>query len=142
MGCEVSNRAVAGDYKMRVLLVEDDARVARFVARALREQAYAVDVATTGEDALYQFAINTYDAVILDVTLVDINGFDVLQALKKHAVLKAVPVIMLTADAKRESVVRGLVGGADGYITKPFELKILVEGVRAILGLPAQPDDA
>ena len=75
------------------------------------------------------------DLVILDVGLPDINGFDVLQRLKAHPVLKAVPVILLTAEATRESVMRGLVLGADAYITKPFERSALRDGVRAVLGL-------
>jgi DNA-binding response OmpR family regulator len=69
--------------------------------------------------------------------LPDVNGFDILQRLKAHPALKAVPVIMLTADAARESVMRGLAGGADGYITKPFERAKLLGGVRAVLGLDA-----
>jgi DNA-binding response OmpR family regulator len=76
--------------------------------------------------------------MILDVVLPDVNGFDVLQKMKTHPALKAVPVIMLTAEAKRESVMRGLVGGADGYITKPFEKAVLIAGVKAVLGLGAQ----
>jgi DNA-binding response OmpR family regulator len=66
-----------------------------------------------------------------------VNGFDILQRLKAHPALKAVPVIMLTADAARESVMRGLASGADGYITKPFERAILLDGVKAVLGIGA-----
>lgn len=68
----------------------------------------------------------------------DVSRFEVLHKLKTHPALKAVPVIMLTAEAKRESVMRGLVGGADGYITKPFEKAVLIAGVKAVLGLSAQ----
>ena len=77
------------------------------------------------------------DVIILDVMLPDANGFDILQRLKAHPALKAVPVIMLTADAARESVMRGLAGGADGYITKPFERAMLLDGVKAVLGIGA-----
>ncbi len=80
---------------MRLLLVEDDARIARFVAKGLREQAYAVDVANTGDDALYQAAINTYDLVILDVMIPDPNGFEVCRELRKSG--QRMPILMLTA---------------------------------------------
>ena len=68
---------------MRLLLVEDDARIARFVAKGLREQAYAVDISGTGDDALYQAAINSYDLVILDVMIPGKNGFEVCRELRK-----------------------------------------------------------
>lgn len=116
---------------MRILLVEDDARVARFVARALREQAYAVDVVGNGDDALYQVAINTYDAVILDVMIPGRDGFEVCRELRAtHA---AIPVLMLTARDAVEDRITGLDIGADDYLTKPFEVGELLARVRALL---------
>ena len=90
---------------MRLLLVEDDARIARFVAKGLREQAYAVDVANTGDDALYQAAINTYDLVILDVMIPGRNGFEVCRELRKSG--QRMPILMLTArDAVEDRLIR------------------------------------
>src|SRR6267143_1482242 len=88
---------------MRLLLVEDDARIARFVAKGLREQAYAVDVTASGDDALYEAAINSYDVVILDVMIPGRNGFEVCRELRRAG--QRMPILMLTA---RDAV--GVVG--------------------------------
>ena len=109
---------------MRLLLVEDDARIARFVAKGLREQAYAVDIAATGEDALYQAAINTYDLVILDVMIPSRNGFEVCRELRKSG--QRMPILMLTARDTLEDRITGLDHGADDYLTKPFEFRALL----------------
>jgi two-component system copper resistance phosphate regulon response regulator CusR len=116
---------------MRLLLVEDEARVARFIARGLREQAYAVDVATNGEDALYQAAINTYDAIILDVMIPMKDGFTVCRELRAEG--SRVPVLMLTARDAVEDRIQGLDTGADDYLTKPFEFGELLARLRALL---------
>ncbi len=116
---------------MRLLLVEDEARVARFVARGLREASYAVDVAATGEDALYQAAINTYDAVILDVMIPAPDGFEVCRRLREFGV--RAPVLMLTARDAVEDRIAGLDTGADDYLTKPFEFGELLARLRALL---------
>jgi len=84
---------------MRLLLVEDDARIARFVAKGLREQAYAVDVTANGDDALYEAAINSYDLVILDVMIPGRNGFEVCRELRRAG--QRMPILMLTADGAR-----------------------------------------
>jgi two-component system, OmpR family, copper resistance phosphate regulon response regulator CusR len=119
------------DAHMRLLLVEDDARIARFVAKGLREQAYAVDVASTGEDALYQAAINTYDLVILDVMIPGRNGFEVCRELRKSG--QRMPILMLTARDAVEDRITGLDHGADDYLTKPFEFRELLARLRALL---------
>ena len=116
---------------MRLLLVEDDARIARFVAKGLREQAYAVDIAATGEDALYQAAINTYDLVILDVMIPSRNGFEVCRELRKSG--QRMPILMLTARDTLEDRITGLDHGADDYLTKPFEFRELLARLRALL---------
>lgn len=116
---------------MRLLLVEDEARMARFIARGLREQAYAVDVVTNGEDALYQAAINTYDAIILDVMIPKKDGFTVCRELRAEGV--RVPVLMLTARDAVEDRIEGLDTGADDYLTKPFEFGELLARLRALL---------
>ncbi len=137
----IARRAVAaksprGGAKWKAFLVEDDPDVSRLVARLLAGEGFEVSVAANRHEVVAGLRQPLLpDVVILDVMLPDVNGFDILQKLKAHPALKAVPVIMLTADAARESVMRGLAGGADGYITKPFEREKLLGGVRAVLGL-------
>src|SRR5256712_1429269 len=119
------------DARMRLLLVEDDARIARFVAKGLREQAYAVDVAGTGDDALYQAAVNTYDLVILDVMIPGRDGFAVCRDLRTSG--QRMPILMLTARDAVEDRIAGLDHGADDYLTKPFEFRELLARLRALL---------
>ena len=116
---------------MRVLLAEDEPRVARFVARGLRENAYAVDVAANGDDALYQAAINQYDAIILDVMLPRRDGFAVCRELRANG--NHTPVLMLTARDAVEDRIAGLDCGADDYLTKPFAFGELLARLRALL---------
>jgi DNA-binding response OmpR family regulator len=75
------------------------------------------------------------DVVLLDVTLPDIDGFEVLLRMKQHPVMKTIPVIMMTAKATREAVLKGLACGADGYITKPFDVDVISNAVKSVLGL-------
>src|SRR6202030_2199198 len=116
---------------MRLLLVEDDARISRFVAKGLREQAYAVDVTANGEDALYEAAINSYDLVILDVMIPGRNGFEVCRELRRAG--QRMPILMLTARDAVEDRITGLDHGADDYLTKPFEFRELLARLRALL---------
>lgn len=116
---------------MRVLVVEDDPRIANFVAKGLRENAYAVDVVGDGESAVYQNAINTYDAIILDVMLPVKDGFAVCRELRSNNV--NTPIIMLTAKDAIEDRVAGLDAGADDYLTKPFAFDELLARLRALL---------
>jgi DNA-binding response OmpR family regulator len=132
--CVLSRRR-AYDLDMRVLLVEDDTRIAHFVAKGLREQSYAVDVAITGEDALYQVAINTYDLVILDVMIPAPDGFAVCKELRRTG--HCMPMLMLTARDAVEDRVEGLDRGADDYLTKPFEFRELLARLRALLRRPS-----
>lgn len=116
---------------MRILLVEDDPGVRRFVVKGLREQAYAVDTAATGDDALYQADINEYDLVILDVMIPAPDGFEVCRRLRKSG--RRMPILMLTARDAVEDRVSGLDRGADDYLTKPFEFRELLARLRALL---------
>jgi len=116
---------------MRILLVEDEVRMAQAIKRGLRQAAYAVDVARDGEDALYQASINDYDAVILDVMIPKRNGFEVCREL--HAQGSRIPVLMLTARDAVEDRIGGLDTGADDYLTKPFEFGELLARLRALL---------
>jgi DNA-binding response OmpR family regulator len=122
------------DTDMRLLLVEDDSRIARFVARGLQEQSYAVDVAENGDDALYQAEINDYDVVILDVMIPVKDGFAICRAIRDLG--KRMPILMLTARDAVEDRIRGLDSGADDYLTKPFEFGELLARLRALLRRP------
>lgn len=116
---------------MRILLVEDDPGVRRFVVKGLREQAYAVDTAATGEEALYQTDINEYDLIILDIMIPEPDGFEVCRRLRKSG--KRMPILMLTAKDAVEDRVSGLDRGADDYLTKPFEFLELLARLRALM---------
>jgi len=116
---------------MRILLVEDERKVASFVARALREQAYAVDVAETGERALELASETDYDTILLDLRLPRLDGIQVCQELRRRGVNS--PVLMLTARGMVEQRVEGLDAGADDYLTKPFALVQLLARVRALV---------
>jgi DNA-binding response OmpR family regulator len=116
---------------MRLLVVEDDPGVLRFVLKGLREQAYAVDTATTGDDALYQAEINTYDLIILDVLIPGPDGFAVCKAIR--ATGNRVPILMLTALDGVEDRIAGLDVGADDYLAKPFAFRELLARLRALL---------
>ena len=116
---------------MRILLVEDDPRISNFVAKGLREQAYAVDVAANGEEALYQASINPYDLAILDVMIPAPDGFEVCRRLRQSGL--RFPILMLTARDATDDRVQGLDTGADDYLTKPFEFRELLARLRALL---------
>jgi DNA-binding response OmpR family regulator len=116
---------------MRLLLVEDERKVASFIARALRENSYAVDVAETGERALELGADVTYDAILLDVRLPGLSGVEVCRELRQQGI--EAPVMMLTARGLVEQRVEGLDAGADDYLTKPFVLAELLARVRALV---------
>jgi DNA-binding response OmpR family regulator len=115
---------------MRVLLVEDDERIANFVAKGLRENAYAVDMTTDGEQAIYQASINDYDVIILDVMLPLKTGFEVCAELRRGD--NSTPVLMLTARDAVEDKISGLDMGADDYLTKPFEFGEFLARLRAL----------
>jgi len=121
---------------MRLLLVEDDSRIARFVARGLQEQSYAVDVVVNGNDALYQVEINDYDLVILDVMIPGKDGFATCRAIR--ALGMRMPVLMLTARDAVDDRITGLDAGADDYLTKPFEFGELLARLRALLRRPKE----
>jgi two-component system copper resistance phosphate regulon response regulator CusR len=116
---------------MRLLLVEDDADVTRFIRKGLQEQAYAIDVATDGENALYLTSINTYDAIILDVMIPPPEGLDVCRTLRSEG--SHVPILMLTARDSVHDKIAGLDAGADDYLAKPFEFGELLARLRALL---------
>ena len=116
---------------MRLLLVEDDTKLSDMLARSLREQGYAVDVSHDGADAIYQAAVNEYDALILDVNLPKQSGLEVSRTLRAKG--RAMPILMLTARDAVGDRVTGLDAGADDYLVKPFELDELYARLRALL---------
>jgi len=116
---------------MRILLVEDEPSAAQMLAKGLREQSYAVDVATDGEAAVYQAGINDYDLVILDVMLPLKDGFEVCRDLRAEGL--TFPILMLTARDAPPDRVAGLDMGADDYLTKPFDFHELLARLRALL---------
>lgn len=119
---------------MRILIVEDEPRLVRFLVKGLRENSYAVDVASDGETALYQVSINDYDLIILDVMLPRKDGFEVCRALRQQKI--NVPVLMLTARDTVDDRVKGLDVGADDYLVKPFDFRELLARLRALLRRP------
>lgn len=116
---------------MRILVVEDEPVAAELLAKGLRENAYAVDVAPDGPSALERALINEYDLIVLDVLLPGLDGMEVCRRLRKRSV--AIPVIMLTARGGVEERVAGLDAGADDYLPKPFHFPELLARVRALL---------
>lgn len=116
---------------MRVLVVEDERKVASFIARSLRENAYAVDIAETGERALEMVPEAPYDLILLDVRLPGLSGIQVCRELREAGV--EAPILMLTARSLVEQRVEGLDAGADDYLVKPFALAELHARVRALI---------
>ena len=116
---------------MRVLVVEDEVKMAGLLKRGLEEEGYAVDMSGTGHDALWLASENPYDAVVLDIMLPDLDGFEVCRRLR--AAGRWSPVLMLTARDAVADRVSGLDAGADDYLTKPFSFAELLARLRALL---------
>ena len=127
----VRSPAILHNGNVRILLVEDESRVAGFIARGLREQSYAVDIARDGEQAVYLATVNEYDLVILDVMLPIKDGHAVCRELRSAGF--STPILMLTARAAVDDRVAGLDSGADDYLAKPFDFKELLARLRALL---------
>lgn len=120
---------------MKLLVVEDEPDLLDSLAKALREEDYAVDTATDGEEGLYKAFESRYDAIVLDVMLPKLDGWKLLEKLRTHKSdsIKRTPVLMLTARDRTADRVRGLDTGADDYLVKPFDLPELFARVRAII---------
>ncbi|MEY2466421.1 MAG: two-component system, OmpR family, response regulator [Verrucomicrobiota bacterium] len=122
--------APAKNPSMRILVVEDEPDLLRSIAQALREEGYAVDTAANGEDGLFNAENTNYDAVVLDVMMPKLDGWEVLSRLRKT---KKTPVLMLTARDQSRDRVKGLDTGADDYVVKPFDLEELFARLRALI---------
>jgi len=115
---------------MRVLVVEDEPELRRVIVSALREEGYAVDEAADGDEALFKATAWVYDAILLDVMLPVLDGFEVLERLRKK---KSTPVLFLTARDAVDDRVRGLDSGGDDYLVKPFDFSELYARLRALV---------
>ena len=125
-----------------VLVIEDEVHLAKLLGTCLRLEGFVPRAAGDRETILAELRKpEPLDLVLLDVVLPDVDGFDVLASMRRHPRFKSVPVIMLTAKATREAVLRGLLCGADGYITKPFEPDVLVTAVKSVLGILPVPEE-
>jgi heavy metal response regulator len=116
---------------MRILVVEDEKKVASFIKKGLEEEYYAVDIAYDGEEGLVLADINEYDLILLDIMLPKLDGMEVLRRIRGNG--SGVPILMLTAKDAVEDIVSGLDSGSDDYLTKPFSFAELVARVRALL---------
>ena len=132
----VTGRKLAEGHKPSVLLIDDDPEFCALVEKLLGTDGFVTRVASTRDQIVAELRkVSLPDLVLLDVTLPGTNGFDILNKMKQVPALKALPVIMTTAEATREGVMRGLIGGADGYLTKPLKGENLLKGARTVLGL-------
>ena len=116
---------------MHLLLIEDETKVASFISKGLEEEGYTVQVAYNGADGLALLKQETYDMVLLDLMLPEIDGFEVLKTMRSWG--NTTPVLILTAKSAKEDIVRGLDTGSDDYLTKPFSFEELLARIRALL---------
>ncbi len=116
---------------MRILIIEDEAKTASYLAKGMREASYVVDVASDGEEGLYLAEMNPYDLIVCDVMLPRRDGWDVVASLRRSG--KSIPIILLTARDAVEDRVKGLELGADDYLIKPFAFSELLARVRSLL---------
>jgi two-component system OmpR family response regulator len=116
---------------MRILVVEDDEKIASFVVNGLKQSGFAVDTAANGEDALSLCAVATYDAIVLDIMLPKLDGLSVIRRVRYNKSM--VPVLLLSAMASVDNRVAGLQAGADDYLTKPFAFSELLARVQALI---------
>lgn len=115
---------------MRILVVDDDRSIVKLIARVLRDEAYAVDTASTGEEARTLALVNEYDGIVLDLQLGDRHGFEILQELRRNG--RKTPILLYSGRADTESIVRGLDAGADDYVVKPVSNEELRARVRVL----------
>lgn len=122
---------------MRILIIEDEKKIASFIRRGLKEEGYACDIAPDGEEGLFLATTNQYDAIILDVMLPKMDGIELCKALRSRKVVT--PIIMVTAKDAISDKVAGLDCGADDYLTKPFAFEELLARIRALLRKKEDP---
>jgi two-component system OmpR family response regulator len=126
----------AEGQKMSVLVIEDDPDILKLLQIFLKLEGFETRTASNRDEVVAAFRASPLpDLVLLDIGLPDTNGFDILARMRQHPAMKTLPVIMLTAEATREAVLKGLVGGVNGFVTKPFQIDRLVKAVKTVLGL-------
>lgn len=129
-------------WKPTIVVIDDDPDLQKLIRTYFVMEGFKVRAAHKRDEIMIALRMQPApDLILLDVQLPDANGFDILARMRQHPVLKDMPVVMLTAEATKEAVLKGLQGGADGYITKPFEPDVLVSAVKAVLGLSPPPKD-
>jgi DNA-binding response OmpR family regulator len=116
---------------MRILVVDDDRAILKLIARVLRDESYAIDEASTGEEARTLALVNEYDGIILDLQLGDRHGFEILQALRRNG--RRTPVLLYSGRSDTDTIVRGLDAGADDYVVKPVSNEELRARVRTLV---------
>ena len=116
---------------MRILVIEDEVKIAQFIKRGLKEEGYAVDVANDGEEGHFMLSSNDYDVIVLDLMLPKMDGLTLCKELRKEG--NSTPIIMLTAKDTVKDKVKGLDSGADDYLPKPFAFEELLARVRVLL---------
>jgi two-component system OmpR family response regulator len=130
-------------WRPTILVVDDDPDILKLVGMFFKFDGFVPRIARKRDEIMLAFKQAPMpDLVVLDVELPDANGFDILAKMRLHPALKSIPVIMLTASATREAVLKGLQGGADGYVTKPFEPEQLMTAVKAVLDFPGKKTPA
>ena len=127
----ISKQGQDNEGIMRVLVIEDEERLANFIRKGLTESGYAVDVSRDAEEGDFQASVNDYDLILLDWILPEMSGLELAQKWRNEGV--ATPIIMLTAKDDQEDIIAGLDGGADDYLVKPFSFSELLARMRAIL---------
>jgi len=131
-----AKKAPNSGSKYSVLLIEDNLQFSTAVRMLLKLEGYEPRVAGNRDEIVAALRVSPVpDVILLDVNLPGTDGFDILARVRQHPALREIPVIMLTAQTSRRDVLRGLAGGANGYITKPFDHEALVKSLRAVLGL-------
>jgi CheY-like chemotaxis protein len=131
-----AKRALPKGSRPMVLVIDDDPDICSLLHTYLKLEGYDSCAAGNREEIVAKLRhVPLPDVVLLDVHLPDADGFDILHRMREHPALRGLPIIMLTGDATREAVLKGILGGADGYITKPFDIHHLVRAVKTVLGL-------
>lgn len=126
-------------WRPTILVVDDDPDILKLVGMFFKFDGYIARIARKRDEIEFAFRQAPLpDLVVLDVELPDANGFEILAKIRLHPQLKDIPVIMLTASATREAVLKGLQGGANGYVTKPFEPEQLMNAIKTVLDLPGK----
>jgi len=137
-----NQQELADGHIPTVLVIDDDPDICKLIQMCLKLENIHSNSAANREEIVTALRKKPLpDMILLDVHLLDVNGFDVLASIRQHPSLKELPVVMLTASSTREAVLRGILGGADGYITKPFEIHPMLRAVKTALGLKINKSD-